>query len=99
MGAHTQQAIKQFLISLVSIPTAIPRITISKLQKHVVPPERGLQAKKQMPSYISRPACWSHVSAVRPVCSRRPHVSSWPSACRSWAIIQKHSLVPRALSK
>lgn len=62
MGAHTQQAIKQFLTLLVSIPTAIPRITISKLQKHVVPPERGLQAKKQMPSYISRPACWSHGS-------------------------------------
>lgn len=72
MGAPTQKTTKQLLISVVPIPTAIPRITISKLQKHVVLPERGLHAKKPTPSYISRPACRIHISALRPVCSPRP---------------------------
>lgn len=53
-------------------PTAVPRITISKLQKLAALPARDLHAGKQMPRYISRPACRIHIATISPVCSRRP---------------------------
>lgn len=73
---------------MVLLPTAIPRITISKLQKRVALPERNLQAKNRMPSYVSRPACRAHTAASSPVCS--PKAPSLSLASR-WSFLGYNS--------
>lgn len=82
-------------------PSAFPRITNPELLKHAVWAKRGLYAKKQKPRcVISQPSLlkFTFQSLVLSALSE-PHLSSWRFPCQSWAIIQKYSLVPRALSK
>lgn len=82
-------------------PSAFPRITNPELLEHAVWAKRDLYAKKQKPRcVISQPSLlkFTFQSLVLSALSE-PHLSSWRFPCQSWAIIQKYSLVPRALSK
>lgn len=95
-----KKTIKQFMIQWSCFQQQFLESPSPNCKSMLLCQERDLHANKQMPRYISRPACWLHIATVSPVCFPGPSsfilASCWPFLGYNSKMLTQ---VPRALSK